>query len=228
MELIRVSNLEKKYKNGVTALYDFDLRVKKGDFLFVIGTSGSGKSTLIKLLYREEKPSKGSIIVGGIDVSKLRSRKVYKLRRKLGIVFQDFKLLSKLTVFENVAFSLRVIGAKNTIIKKEVNEILNIIGLSHKKTTNPHLLSGGEQQKLCIARAIVSHPLILLTDEPTGNLDPETSWEIMKLLFKINVWGTTVVVASHDKLMVDKAQKRVIRLEQGEVVSDTKKGIYSQ
>jgi cell division transport system ATP-binding protein len=216
------------FPNKIHALWDINIHIKKGEFVFLVGPTGAGKTTFLKLIYRGILPTKGQVIVDGVNLSRLKPSLIPYLRREIGVVFQDFKLLYDRNVFENVAFSLRVIGAKNAIIKKEVNEILNIIGLSHKKTTNPHLLSGGEQQKLCIARAIVSHPLILLTDEPTGNLDPDTSWEIMKLLFKINVWGTTVVVASHDKLMVDKAQKRVIRLEQGEVVSDTKKGIYSQ
>jgi cell division transport system ATP-binding protein len=218
----------KTFPNKIHALWDINIHIKKGEFVFLVGPTGAGKTTFLKLIYRGILPTKGQVIVDGVNLSRLKPSLIPYLRREIGVVFQDFKLLYDRNVFENVAFSLRVIGAKNAIIKKEVNEILNIIGLSHKKTTNPHLLSGGEQQKLCIARAIVSHPLILLTDEPTGNLDPDTSWEIMKLLFKINVWGTTVVVASHDKLMVDKAQKRVIRLEQGEVVSDTKKGIYSQ
>ncbi len=218
----------KTFPNKIHALWDINIHIKKGDFVFLVGPTGAGKTTFLKLIYRGILPTKGQVIVDGVNLSRLKPSLIPYLRREIGVVFQDFKLLYDRNVFENVAFSLRVVGAKNAIIKKEVNEILNIIGLSHKKNTNPHLLSGGEQQKLCIARAIVSHPLILLTDEPTGNLDPETSWEIMKLLFKINVWGTTVVVASHDKLMVDKAQKRVIRLEQGEVVSDTKKGIYSQ
>ncbi len=218
----------KTFPNKIHALWDINIHIKKGEFIFLVGPTGAGKTTFLKLIYRGILPTKGQVIVDGVNLSRLKPSLIPYLRREIGVVFQDFKLLYDRNVFENVAFSLRVVGAKNAIIKKEVNEILNIIGLSHKKNTNPHLLSGGEQQKLCIARAIVSHPLILLTDEPTGNLDPETSWEIMKLLFKINVWGTTVVVASHDKLMVDKAQKRVIRLEQGEVVSDTKKGIYSQ
>ncbi|MDD3538638.1 MAG: cell division ATP-binding protein FtsE [Atribacterota bacterium] len=226
--MIRMFHVFKTFPNKIHALWDINIHIKKGEFIFLVGPTGAGKTTFLKLIYRGILPTKGQVIVDGVNLSRLKPSLIPYLRREIGVVFQDFKLLYDRNVFENVAFSLRVVGAKNAIIKKEVNEILNIIGLSHKKNTNPHLLSGGEQQKLCIARAIVSHPLILLTDEPTGNLDPETSWEIMKLLFKINVWGTTVVVASHDKLMVDKAQKRVIRLEQGEVVSDTKKGIYSQ
>ncbi len=217
----------KTFPNKIHALWDVNIHIKKGEFVFLVGPTGAGKTTFLKLVYRGILPSKGQIIVDGVNLARLKTSLVPYLRREIGVVFQDFKLLYDRNVFENVAFSLRVVGTKNSIIKHEVNEILNIIGLSHKKNTNPHLLSGGEQQKLCIARAVVSHPLILITDEPTGNLDPETSWDIMNLLFKINVWGTTVIVASHDKLIVDKAQKRVIRIERGEVVSDTKKGIYS-
>jgi len=216
----------KAFPNKINALWDVSIHIKKGEFVFLVGPTGAGKTTFLKLIYRGILPSKGQVIVDGVNLSRLKPSYVPFLRREIGVVFQDFKLLYNRSVFENVAFSLRVIGVKNAIIKKEVNEILNIIGLSHKKKTNPHLLSGGEQQKLCIARAVVSRPLILLTDEPTGNLDPETSWEIMKLLFKINIWGTTVIMASHDKLIVDKSQKRVIRLEQGKLVSDTVKGIY--
>ena len=226
--MIRMFHVFKTFPNKIHALWDINIHIKKGEFVFLVGPTGAGKTTLLKLVYRGILPSKGQVIVDGVNLSRLKSPLVPYLRREIGIVFQDFKLLYDRNVFENVAFSLRVVGTKNIIIKQKVSEALNIIGLYQKKNTYPHLLSGGEQQKLCIARAIVSRPLILLTDEPTGNLDPETSWEIMKLLFKINIWGTTVVVASHDKLMVDKAQKRVIRLEQGEVVSDTRKGIYAR
>ncbi|NLL61606.1 MAG: cell division ATP-binding protein FtsE [Candidatus Atribacteria bacterium] len=226
--MIRMFHVFKTFPNKVSALWDISIHIKKGEFVFLIGPTGAGKTTFLKLIYRGILPSKGQVIVDGVNLSRLKQSYVPFLRREIGVVFQDFKLLYDRNVFENVAFSLRVTGVKNAIIKKEVNEILNIIGLSHKKNTNPHLLSGGEQQKLCIARAVVSRPLILLTDEPTGNLDPDTSWEIMKLLFKINIWGTTVIMASHDKLMVDRAQKRVIRLEQGRLVSDTMKGVYSK
>ncbi len=218
----------KTFPNKVHALCDVNIHIKKGEFVFLVGHTGAGKSTFLKLIYRGTLPSKGQVIVDGVNLSRLKISLLPYLRREIGIVFQDFKLLYDRNVFENVAFSLRVVGVKNYIIKQRVNEVLNIIGLYQKKNTYPHLLSGGEQQKLCIARAIVSRPIILLTDEPTGNLDPETSWEIMNLLFKINVWGTTVIVASHDKLMVDKAQKRVIRLEQGRIVSDAMKGIYAK
>ena len=226
--MIRRFHVFKTFPNKVSALWDISIHIRKGEFVFLIGPTGAGKTTFLKLIYRGILPSKGQVIVDGVNLSRLKQSHVPFLRREIGVVFQDFKLLHDRNVFENVAFSLRVTGVKNAIIKKEVNEILNIIGLSHKKNTNPYLLSGGEQQKLCIARAVVSRPLILLTDEPTGNLDPDTSWEIMKLLFKINIWGTTIIMASHDKLMVDRAQKRVIRLEQGKLVSDTMKGVYSK
>lgn len=218
----------KTFPNKVTALWDVNIHFKKGEFVFIVGPTGAGKTTFLKLIYRGILPSKGQVIVDGVNLARLKPSLVPYLRREIGVVFQDFKLLYDRNVYENVAFSLRVTGTKNSIIKKEVNEILDIIGLTHKKNTNPHQLSGGEQQKLCIARAVVSHPLILITDEPTGNLDPETSWEIMKLLFKINVWGTTVIVASHDKLMVDKAQKRVVRIENGQITADNQKGNYQK
>ena len=218
----------KTFPNKIHALWDVNIHIKKGEFVFLIGPTGAGKSTFLKLIYRGILPSKGQVIVDGVNLARLKPALIPYLRREIGVVFQDFKLLYDRNVFENVAFSLRVVGTKNAIIKQEVNEVLNLIGLSHKKNANPHLLSGGEQQKLSIARAVVSRPLILLSDEPTGNLDPDTSWEIMKLLFKINIWGTTVIVASHDKLMVDKAQKRVIKIERGEIASDTQKGIYTK
>ena len=199
VELIRIKDLEKKYKTGVTAIYDFDLKVKKGDFVFVIGQSGSGKSTLIKLLYREEKPTNGSINIGGIEVAKLRNRKVYKLRRKLGIVFQDYKLLPRLTVYENVAFALEILGLPNEEIRNKTLKALEQVGLKNKSKNYPNELSGGEQQRVAIARAIVNEPKLLLCDEPTGNLDPETSWEIMQVLDEINKLGTTIIMATHDQ-----------------------------
>ncbi|MBN2395615.1 MAG: cell division ATP-binding protein FtsE [Candidatus Atribacteria bacterium] len=218
----------KAFPNNIQALRDINIHIRKGEFVFLVGPTGAGKTTFLKLIYRGMLPTKGQVIVDGVNLARLKPSLIPYLRREIGIVFQDFKLLYDRNVFENVAFSLRVVGTKNSIIKKEVNDTLNLIGLSHKKNANPHRLSGGEQQKLCIARAVISHPMILLTDEPTGNLDPETSWEIMQLLFKINIWGTTVIMASHDKLMVDRAQKRVVRIENGQVTSDTLKGIYSK
>jgi cell division transport system ATP-binding protein len=226
MELIRIKGVEKQYQNGVTAVYDVDLKVKKGDFIFVIGASGSGKSTLIKMLYREEKPTKGQIIIGGIDVAKLRNSKVYKLRRKLGIVFQDFKLLPTLNIYENVAFALEIFGLPKNEIRAKTIKALELVGLKNKAKNFPNELSGGEQQRVAIARAIVNGPKLLLCDEPTGNLDPETSFGIMKVLEVINNLGTTIIMATHDKEMVNKMQKRVILLENGKVTKDFEKGSY--
>lgn len=226
MELIRIRGVEKQYKNGVTAICNLDLSIKKGDFVFVIGASGSGKSTLIKLLHREEKPNKGQIIIGGIDVAKLRNSRVYKLRRKLGVVFQDFKLLSRLTVFENVAFALEIFGLPMEEVKEKTINALELVGLKNKAKQFPDQLSGGEQQRVAIARAIVNGPKLLLCDEPTGNLDPETSYGIMKVLEIINNMGTTVIMATHDKQVVDKMKKRVVLLEEGKLKKDFVKGTY--
>ena len=226
MELIRIDNVQKTYKNGVVALYDFNLSIKKGEFVFIIGASGSGKSTLIKMLYREEKPDKGSIIVGGINVAKLKNRKVYLLRRKLGLVFQDFKLLPKLTVFENVAFAMEVFGYDKREIQTRVLEVLELVGLKNKVRQYPTQLSGGEQQRVVIARAIVNRPKLLICDEPTGNLDPDTSMEIMRVLENINNMGTTVIMATHDRDIVDKMKKRVILIEGGRLKKDYEKGTY--
>ena len=228
MDLIRIRNVEKKYKNGVTAIYDLNLDIEKGSFSFVIGGSGSGKSTLIKMLYREEKPTQGQIIVGGLDVAKLRNSKVYKLRRKLGIVFQDFRLLPKMTVYENVAFALEVIGAKKDEIRQKVLKALEDVGLKNKIHNYPDQLSGGEQQRVAIARAIVNDPKLLLCDEPTGNLDPDMSMEIMRVLEDINnSRGTTIIMATHDKDIVNKMKKQVITLKDGRLVSFKKKGTYN-
>lgn len=226
MDLIRISDVQKTYKTGTVALYDFNLSISKGEFVFVIGASGSGKSTLIKMLYREEKPDKGSIIIGGINVAKLRNRKVYILRRKLGVVFQDFKLLPKLTVFENVAFAMEVFAHDKKQIYKRVMEVLDLVGLKNKARQYPDQLSGGEQQRVVIARAIVNKPKLIICDEPTGNLDPVTSMEIMKVLENINEMGTTVVMATHDLEIVRKMNKRVIVIEEGRLVKDYEKGEY--
>lgn len=228
LELIRIKDVSKQYKNGVTAIYDLNLKIKKGDFAFIIGGTGCGKSTLIKMLYREEKPTKGEIIVGGLNVAKLRNGKVYKLRRKLGIVFQDYRLLPKSTVYENVAFALEVIGAKSDEINIKVLRALELVGLKGKVRNYPDQLSGGEQQRVAIARAIVNSPKLLLCDEPTGNLDPEMSMEIMKVLDDINkTLGTTIVMATHDKDIVNKMKKRVITLKEGRLISDIEKGKYN-
>jgi len=228
MDLIRLKNVEKKYKNGVTAIYDLNLAIEKGSFVFIIGGSGSGKSTLIKMLYREEKPTKGKIVVGGLDVGKIRNSKVYKLRRKLGIVFQDFRLLPKLTVYENVAFALEVIGAPKSEIRTKVLKALEDVGLKNKVHNYPDQLSGGEQQRVAIARAIVNDPKLLLCDEPTGNLDPDRSLEIMKVLEQINKSrGTTILMATHDRETVNKMKKQVITLKDGHLVKFKQKGTYA-
>jgi cell division transport system ATP-binding protein len=216
----------KNYPHKIQALRDINIHIKKGEFVFLIGPTGAGKSTFLKLIYRGIVPTKGQVIVDGINIARLKPGYIPYLRRNIGIVFQDFKLLYDRTVYENISFGLKAIGATNYEIRQQVKKVLNLVGLEHKRKTKPHLLSGGEQQKLCIARAIANEPLILLTDEPTGNLDPYNSWEIMKLLFHINIRGTTVVMASHDKLMVDKAKKRVLRVERGRIIEDTQRGIY--
>ena len=226
MELIRVADVQKTYPTGTVALYDFNVSISKGEFVFVIGASGSGKSTFIKMLYREEKPDKGSIIIGGINVAKLKNRKVYILRRKIGVVFQDFKLLPKLTVFENVAFAMEVFGYDKRKIQKRVMEVLDLVGLKHKVRQYPNQLSGGEQQRVVIARAIVNNPKLLICDEPTGNLDPYTSMGIMKVLEDINKLGTTIIMATHDRDIVNRMNKRVICLEEGRLKQDIEKGKY--
>lgn len=227
MDLIRIKHVEKKYKNGVTAIHDLNLAIEKGSFVFVIGGSGSGKSTLIKMLYREEKPTKGQIIVGGLDVAKLKNKKVYKLRRKLGIVFQDYRLLPKMTVYENVAFALEVIGAKRDEIRVKVLKALEDVGLKNKIHNYPDQLSGGEQQRVAIARAIVNNPKLLICDEPTGNLDPEKSMEVMKVLDEINkTRGTTIIMATHDQQIVNKMKKQVLILKDGHLVNFKEKGTY--
>ena len=228
MEFIKITDVEKVYKTGVTAIYGLNLRIKKGDFAFIIGASGSGKSTLIKMLYREEKPTRGEILIGGVNVGKLRNRKVYKLRRKLGIVFQDFKLLPKLTVFENVAFALEMYGLPKAEIRQKTLKAIELVGLKEKVKSYPHQLSGGEQQRVSIARAIVNSPKLLICDEPTGNLDPDTSMEIMKVLEVINELGTTIIVVTHDRDIVNKMKKRVILLDKGRLKRDYEKGTYDK
>ena len=226
MDFIRFKDVDKTYNNGVHAIYGLNLNIKKGEFVFVIGASGSGKSTLIKMLYREEKPNHGEIILGGVNVAKVKNSKVYKLRRKIGIVFQDYKLLPKLTVYENVAFALELYGLPNEEIRKKTMKALDLVGLKHKIKSLPSQLSGGEQQRVAIARAIVNSPKLLICDEPTGNLDPDTSFEVMKVIEKINELGTTIVMATHDREMVNKLKKRVIILDNGKLVKDYEKGTY--
>ncbi len=226
MELIRMRNVEKQYKNGVTAAYGVDLTIEKGEFVFIIGESGSGKSTIIKMLYREEKPTKGQIMVGGVDVSKLRNGKVYKLRKQIGVVFQDYKLLPKLTVYENVAFGLEMIGMHKKEVREKALKAIDVVGLKTKLKSYPDNLSGGEQQRVAIARAIANEPKLIICDEPTGNLDPKTSMEIMDVLDNINKKGTTVIMATHNKDIVDKYKKRVILVKQGKIKKDYQKGTY--
>ena len=229
MDLIRLKNVSKQYKNGVTAIYDLTLSIKKGSFVFVIGGSGSGKSTYIKMLYREEKPTSGEIYVGGVNVAKLRNKKVYKLRRKLGIVFQDYRLLPKLTVYENVAFTMEALGARRDETRKKVLRALELVGLKHKIHNYPDQLSGGEQQRVAIARAIVNEPRLLLCDEPTGNLDPDMSMEIMQVLDEINkTCGTTVIMATHDKEIVNRMKKEVIVLKDGRLIKHEEQGGYEE
>ena len=227
MEFIEIKNCYKIYKNGVTALADGNLSISKGEFVFLIGPTASGKSSLLKLLYREEKPNKGEVYVGGVNVCKLRNSKVYKLRRKIGIVFQDFKLLPKLTVYENVAYPLESYGEAGSEIKKKVLNALDRVGLKDKYRSYPHELSGGEQQRVCIARAIVNEPKLIICDEPTGNLDPDTSKEIMEVITNINKeLDATIVMATHDKDIFNRLKKRVITIKNGVIVSDKKKGRY--
>ena len=222
-----MKNVYKTYPNGVGAIFNLNISIEKGDFVFIIGGSGSGKSTLIKMLYREEKPSRGEIILGGVNVGKLRNSRVYKLRRLIGVVFQDYKLLPRLTVYENVAFALEVTGADSKLIRRRVIDVLGKVGLKHKAKDYPDKLSGGEQQRVAIARAVVNRPKILICDEPTGNLDPTISMEIMEILDKINrEYGTTILMVTHDIDIVKRMKKRVIVLKDGRLEKDYKKGSF--
>jgi cell division transport system ATP-binding protein len=224
--MIKTEHVTKVYKDSVVALEDVSIEVVKGEFVFVVGPSGSGKSTFIRLLLKEEEPSRGNIYVAGKNIANLSPWKVPYLRRNIGTVFQDFKLLPERTVFENVAFALEVIGKAKNIIDRRTPEILELVGLGEKLNNYPEELSGGEQQRVSIARAFVNRPLILLADEPTGNLDPSTSVEIMKLLDRINKTGTTVIMATHDNAIVDAMRRRVVELDDGKVVRDQARGVY--
>ncbi len=226
MDLIRMRNVNKTYKTGVTAIYDLNLDIKKGEFVFIIGSTGCGKSTLIKMLYREEKADSGKIIVGGIDVNNIINTIHYKLIRKIYVVFQDFKLLPKLTVYENVAFALEVFGNSKSEIHPKVIKALELVGLKGRAKNFPTQLSGGEQQRVAIARAIVNEPKLLICDEPTGNLDETTSMEIMKVLEEINKLGTTIIMVTHDTTIVNAMKKRVIVLDSGRILKDYKEGEY--
>ena len=225
--MISAQHVTKIYKNGVVALDDVSVEVDKGEFVFIVGASGSGKSTFIRLLLKEEEATKGDIFVAGKNIGKLTAWKVPHLRRNIGTVFQDFKLLSDKTVFDNVAFALEVIGKPKHVIDQRVPEILDLVGLGEKLNSYPDELSGGEQQRVSIARACVNRPLVLLADEPTGNLDPSTSVDIMRLLDKVNRIGTTVVMATHDQAIVDAMRRRVIEVDAGKVIRDQSRGVYS-
>ncbi|RFU67026.1 cell division ATP-binding protein FtsE [Bacillus sp. V59.32b] len=224
--MIEMSEVYKTYPNGVVAVSGINVKIEPGEFVYVVGPSGAGKSTFIKMMYREEKPSKGTIVVNGVNVFSLRNTKVPLFRRNLGVVFQDFKLLPTLTVYENIAFAMEVIEKHPAEIKRRVMEVLDLVGLKHKVRSMPNELSGGEQQRVSIARSIVNSPKVVIADEPTGNLDPETSWEIMNTLEEINKRGTTVVMATHNKDIVNNMKHRVIAIENGKIVRDEQRGEY--
>ena len=224
--MIRLENVTKNYENGVEALKDISINIEKGEFVFVVGDSGSGKSTLIRLLLKELEPTSGSIEVDGMSLNKMKRRHVPKYRRKIGCVFQEFLLLKDRTVYENVAFAQRVVATPSEVIRKEVPKVLSLVGLAEKYRCFPNQLSGGEQQRVALARALINKPSIVLADEPTGNLDPKNSREIMKLLKEINENGTTVVVVTHDREIVNMMQKRVIAMRKGVIVSDEQNAGY--
>lgn len=224
--MIHMTGVSKVYGNGSVALSDISIDIEKGDFIFVVGPSGAGKSTFIKLIFREELPTHGQLVVNGRNVTNMPPAEVPFLRRGLGIVFQDYRLLPEKTVYENIAFAMRVIEAPRREIQKRVNSVLELVGLRDKHRCFPNQLSGGEQQRVAIARAIVNNPVVVIADEPTGNLDPETSWDIMKIFERINKSGTTIVMATHDKTIVDTMRKRVIAIEKGRIVRDQVKGVY--
>ena len=224
--MIEFRNVKKTYSTGTKAIKNANFRIDKGDFCFLVGTSGSGKSTLIKLILKEEEPTSGSIIINGKDTTFLKQSKIPYLRRSMGVVFQDFRLLPDKTVYDNVAYAMYIVRATPRHIRRQVPMVLSLVGLSGKAKMYPNELSGGEQQRVALARALVNNPSMLIADEPTGNLDPDTAWEIMSLLNDINMRGTTVVVATHAKDIVDKMQKRVIQIDKGEIIRDDKKGGY--
>jgi len=226
--MIEFQDVTFSYNGSAPALRDINLKIEKGEFVFVVGQTGTGKSTLLRMVYRELVPDRGRVIVAGRDVTKLRPREVPYLRRQVGVVFQDFKLLPKKTVWENVAFALEVIGATKQDKFRRIPRILSLVGISEKSDSFPHQLSGGECQRVSIARALVNDPPILLADEPTGNLDPQTSFDIVQLLNKINIRGTTVVVATHDRDIVDRMHKRVVTLVDAQIVRDQERATYQE
>ena len=223
--MIVLDNVCKTYNTGVSALNGVNLRIRKGEFVFIVGTSGSGKTTLFKLLLKELEPTSGKIYINNKNIGRLRRRKIPKMRRGIGVVFQDFRLLKDRNVYENIAFAQRVMGKSAKVIRDTVPQMLTLVGLSDKAESFPNELSGGEQQRVSLARALVNNPPILLADEPTGNLDPDNAWEIMKLLEDINKRGTTVVVVTHNREIVERMKKRVITIDKGVVVNDEKGGI---
>ncbi|MGT2906395.1 cell division ATP-binding protein FtsE [Streptococcus dentiloxodontae] len=226
MALIELKDVTKRYQRSTTALRHIDLSINSGEFVYIVGPSGAGKSSLIKLFYQEERITSGKMKVGEFDLTNLRKKHIPLLRRSIGVVFQDYKLLPKKTAYENVAYAMEVIGEKPRHIKKRVAEVMELVGLRHKMRSFPDQLSGGEQQRVAIARAIVNNPKVLIADEPTGNLDPEISWEIMQVLERINLQGTTVLMATHNATIVNSLRHRVVAIEEGELVRDEEEGEY--
>ena len=224
--MLIMSDVSKVYPGGSVALQDVNVHIEPGEFVFVVGPSGAGKSTFIKMLFREVLPTTGSIFVNGVDILSLTPKEIPFMRRQLGIIFQDYRLLPDRTVFENVAFAMQVIEAPHRKIRRQVMNVLDLVGLRDRANAYPNELSGGEQQRIAIARAIVNDPVFVIADEPTGNLDPETSWDIMEIFKEINATGTTIVMATHDKEVVDAMGKRVIAIEKGRIVRDEKEGVY--
>ncbi|TQR20259.1 cell division ATP-binding protein FtsE [Psychrobacillus vulpis] len=224
--MIEMINVYKKYPNGIVAANGIDVEIKQGEFVYVVGPSGAGKSTFIKMMYREERPTTGDILINGVNLATLKANKVPYLRRQIGVVFQDFKLLPRLNVYENVAFALEVIEESPKVIRKRVMEVLELVGLKHKARMFPTELSGGEQQRVSIARSIVNTPKLVIADEPTGNLDPETSWEIMNIFEEINARGTTIIMATHNREIVNTMRHRVIAVEGGLITRDEYGGEY--
>lgn len=224
--MIQMKNVYKKYPNGIVALNGINVEIKQGEFVYIVGPSGAGKSTFIKMMYREERPTSGHMLVNGVDLAKIKRKNVPILRRQIGVVFQDFKLLPRLNVYENVAFALEVIEEKPESIRKRVLEVLDMVGLKHKARMFPRELSGGEQQRISVARSIVNKPKVVIADEPTGNLDPETSWDIMNLFERINASGTTILMATHNREIVNTMRHRVIAIEGGLIARDEAGGDY--
>ena len=224
--MLKMTDVSKVYPGGSVALQNVDIHIEPGEFVFVVGPSGAGKSTFIKMLFREVLPTTGSIFVNGVDILSLTPNEIPYMRRQLGIIFQDYRLLPDRTVYENVAFAMEVIETPRRKIKRRVLNVLDLVGLRHRCNAYPNELSGGEQQRIAIARAIVNDPVFVIADEPTGNLDPETSWDIMEIFKEINAEGTTIVMATHDKEIVDAMGKRVIDIEDGKIVRDEASGVY--